>query len=94
MHKSLSIGIIGDFNPANNSHLATNAALQHAAGALSVTVEPAWVPTQLLADDRYALRLQGYDALFCAPGSPYISLVGALNGIRFARQHGKPFVGT
>ena len=94
MPQSLRIGIIGDFNPGNASHLATNEALQHAAGALSVSVEHAWIPTQLLVADDSEKRLQGFDGLFCAPGSPYISMEGALNGIRFARQHGKPFVGT
>ena len=94
MHGSIHIGIIGDFNPGNTSHLATNAALQHAASALSVTVETAWIPTQLLEDSSAERRLKDYAALFCAPGSPYTSLEGALNGIRFARQHGKPFVGT
>ncbi len=94
MHSSLRIGIIGDFNPANASHLATNEALQHAAGALSVVVEHAWIPTQLLEAADNEERLQGFDGLFCAPGSPYTSMQGALNGIRFARQHGKPFVGT
>jgi CTP synthase (UTP-ammonia lyase) len=90
----LRIGIIGDFNPGNASHRSTNAALYHSASALAITIEHSWLPTQLLDDIHYDFRLTGYDGLFCAPGSPYISMEGALNGIRFAREQGKPFVGT
>ncbi len=31
---------------------------------------------------------------FCSPGSPYRSLDGALEAIRFAREGGVPFIGT
>jgi CTP synthase (UTP-ammonia lyase) len=39
-------------------------------------------------------RLTAYDAVWCAPGSPYLSLDGALAGIRFARENAVPFIGT
>jgi CTP synthase (UTP-ammonia lyase) len=38
--------------------------------------------------------LSDADAVWCAPGSPYASLDGALAGIRFAREHQRPFLGT
>jgi CTP synthase (UTP-ammonia lyase) len=42
---TLRIGIIGDFDSQSYTHQATNAALQHAAAALSIHVEPTWLPT-------------------------------------------------
>ncbi len=39
-------------------------------------------------------QLTQVDALWCSPGSPYLSLDGALNGIRFARERGWPIIGT
>jgi CTP synthase (UTP-ammonia lyase) len=95
MKRSVRIGIIGDFEPTYPSHLATNEALGHAAGALSVTLDFAWLPTLSLADGGdIETTLGQYDGLWCAPGSPYQSMEGALEGIRFAREHDRPFVGT
>lgn len=93
-HESLKVGVIGDYNATSRFHRATNAALQHAAGALAVTVDVDWLPTPSLAREHGAATLQQYDALWCAPGSPYQSMEGALQAIRFARQQGRPFIGT
>ena len=38
--------------------------------------------------------LKPFDALWCAPGSPYKSMDGALRAIQFAREQGWPFIGT
>lgn len=94
MNDRLRVGIIGDFDPQLRSHIATNAAISHAASALSVTVECTWLPTPLLdaADNETALT--PFDALWCAPASPYKSMHGALRAIRFAREKGWPFLGT
>ncbi len=92
--RSLRIGIIGDFNPASRYHLATNSAIQHAADALDIAAEIAWLPTPQLVGATPASGLAACDALWCSPGSPYESMQGALDGIRFAREHAKPFVGT
>jgi len=37
---------------------------------------------------------QSADALWCAPGSPYRSLDGALEALRYGREHGVPTLGT
>ena len=97
MKRMLKVGIIGDFNPDYYpSHIATNKALLHAAGALSVTVEYFWLPTELLDEEssETSALLSRSDALWCSPGSPYRSMTGALRGIRFAREQGRPFIGT
>lgn len=88
------IGIIGDYNPEFHSHRATEAALHHAADRLQRSVVVEWLPTPRLASDGADALLNRYDALWCAPGSPYQSMEGALGGIRFAREHGWPFIGT
>ena len=92
----MRIGIIGDYNPDYPSHIATNEALAHAAAALSLTVEPIWLPTESLEDEssEASALLRRSDALWCSPGSPYKSMTGALRGIRFAREQGHPFIGT
>ena len=82
------IGILGDFNSNNPTHLATNDGVQHVAAALRQSFETIWLPTDQRHD--YA----AFDGLLCSPGSPYKSLEGALDGIRYARENQVPFLGT
>lgn len=81
------IAVVGDWNPANETHVATNTALDHAGTSYE------WVPTEA-CDDNAAKRLSGYAGVFVAPASPYRSMEGALEAIRIAREHGVPLVGT
>lgn len=90
----ITIGIIGDFDPASETHRATNAALHHAADAVGITARASWLPTNDLSPRTVHQLLSPFDALWAAPGSPYVDMAGALCGIQFAREQGKPFVGT
>ncbi len=91
--KELQIGIIGDFNPGMKSHMATNDALRHAADFLSVPVISTWVATDFI-EGRSEKELKRFDGLWCAPGSPYKSMDGALQAIRCAREKKIPFFAT
>lgn len=93
MLKKIRVGIIGDFDPNFRPHTATDEALGHAAGAAGLAVDVEWLPTPPL-DQRAAETVQPFDALWCAPGSPYQSLTGAVKAIRLAREEGWPFIGT
>ena len=86
------IGIIGDFRPYEYHH-ATNDALTFTAERLGVDLEYEWVPTDAL-DARASALLAPFDGIWASPGSPYRSFEGALEGIRFARESGRPFVAT
>ncbi len=68
--------------------MATNNAIQHAAAVFSRPLEAVWLPTN------QAHEFGKFQGLFCTPGSPYRSLEGALEGIRYARENGVPFMGT
>ena len=89
----IKIGIIGDFDPARPSHIATNDALNHSADYLKINIEIEWIPTESLENDMVK-SLRQFDGLWCAPGSPYKSMNGAINAIRFARENDYPFIGT
>lgn len=88
----ISIGVIGEFDPGNETHVATNDALGHAATALGVAVEPTWVSTADVDDP--ATVLGGHHGLLVAPGSPYRSMEGALRAIEHARRGDVPLLGT
>ena len=94
MHQAIKVGIIGDYNPDLRFHNATNEALKHAAKALSFALNFKWLPTKSLEDPSEWKKLEQFDALWGSPGSPYNSMEGALQGIRFAREMGWPFIGT
>jgi CTP synthase (UTP-ammonia lyase) len=91
---AVKIGIVGDFNPRFPTHLAIDAALEHTATALGITIEANWLPTRDLARDGADEVLAGFDGIWASPGSPYDSMDGMLRGIEFARTNATPFQGT
>ncbi len=80
--------LIGDYDPNVTAHQAIPKALALAADARQV--QPVWLDTEsaLNAD------LGAYAGFWCVPASPYRSMEGALRVIRFARENGRPFLGT
>jgi CTP synthase (UTP-ammonia lyase) len=94
MEDELRVGVIGDFHPSFVYHKATNEAIAHAQVALGLNVSVSWIPTTSLAQKPAKEILSSFDALWCSPGSPYKSMGGALEGICFARENGRPFFAT
>lgn len=92
MKSSIRVALIGDYDAMRVRQAATVAALEHAARAIGVGVETTWVPTREIAAGAEGV-LAGFDAYFGVPGA-VVSLEGALEGIRFARVSGKPYIGT
>jgi CTP synthase (UTP-ammonia lyase) len=88
------IGVLGDFDPASPTLPKLNHSLQHAAARLKLTVEFEWVATPSLIDENYKNRLETFDGIWAAPGSPYKSFQGMLNGIEWVRRCDWPFLGT
>lgn len=91
--KQLRIAILGDFDRRKHSHWATEAALFHAAAQLDCLLTPEWLVTPSL-EARGSERLVEFDGVWGAPGSPYQSMAGMLQAIRFAREQDLIFLGT
>ena len=85
------IGLIGDHDATVLAHQAIPIALQLAEKALALAVAFEWVPT---AEILQPSRVANFDGLWCVPASPYRRMEGALLAIQFAREHGRPFLGT
>ena len=94
MDRIINIGIIGDYDPDHISHQATNAAIEHAAGCLSVKTSVTWLPTPSFLTERVKQRISLLDAIWVSPKSPYRSMEGAIKAIRLAREMDLPLVGT
>ena len=89
----MKLAIIGDFNPANGTHIATDDALAHSANLLSISPEIRWVPTETILDDFDNIAAY-YDSFLISPGSPYRDMNAVLEIIRYARTNNKPVLGT
>lgn len=87
------IGIIGDFH---NSITQTTIAdsIEHSNRLLGFDTAFDWIDTEKLDSDNYMDTLQGLSGIWSAPGSPFKSLDGALNVIRYARENKIPHLGT
>ena len=93
MKGPVRIALIGDYDPAVKAHQAIPKALELAAASLTCQVEPVWLATPLLENNTES-QLSAFKAIWCVPNSPYASMEGALRAIRFAREFGRPFLGT
>jgi len=91
MNPPIRIAIVGDRNDAIAAHRAIDLALADAAAALDIDIRPEWVASDEISD---VARIDAFDAFWCAPGSPYRSMDGALRAITHARTSGRPFLGT
>jgi CTP synthase (UTP-ammonia lyase) len=91
MNSRMRIGLIGDRDEEVPAHRAIPRALALAFQQLGCAAGFDWVPTDQLTDDS---RVAGFDGLWCVPASPYRNMAGALRAIRWAREQGRPFLGT
>ncbi len=77
---------------ADGTASADRSGIAASAGTAAATVWE-WLPTAGLAAIRSA-DLEPFDGLWAVPATPYASEEGALRAIRFARETGRPFLGT
>lgn len=83
-----SICLIGDYDPAVTTHQAIPKSVALAADGADVQAK--WLDTEAALH----APLDSYAGFWCVPASPYRSLEGALRVIQFARERGRPFLGT
>lgn len=84
------IALLGEYAPASQTHILTNAAIQHSCSLLSVNIEGDWVSTENISDSLFDI----YSGIWVAPGSPYKNMDKTLWAIRYARENGVPCLGT
>ena len=89
----MKLAIIGEFNPSFRPHVATNEAIEHSKQSLGIQVEVGWVSTDYIVDNFNSI-IDTYNGFWIAPGSPYKSMTGALEIIKYARLNNVPTLGT
>lgn len=94
MSDPVRIGILGDYDPKSPTLPAVEKSLQHASAKLNLGLEAEWIATPSILAPEAQKKLESFDGLWAAPGSPYKSFDGMLKGIEFARRRDWPFLGT
>jgi CTP synthase (UTP-ammonia lyase) len=92
MKQEIKIGLVGDFNPAVRAHNAIPRALDMINDE-SFLATFTWLPTPVL-EENYKELLSKYDGIWLTPASPYESMTGALNSVKYVRENNIPFLGT
>jgi CTP synthase (UTP-ammonia lyase) len=87
---TISIVLLGEYDPAFEPHRATDAAIAHSSAALGRMAKGHWISTAEID----AATLARHQGLWVAPGSPYKDLPRTLESIRFAREQKLPCLGT
>ena len=85
------IALVGDHDPQIIAHRAIPLALEMIGQQTGQLVSFQWLATESIS---HGSVLEGFDGIWCVPGSPYRNETGALDAIRFAREQGRPFLGT
>jgi CTP synthase (UTP-ammonia lyase) len=86
------IALVGDYSPTVVAHQAIPRALELIKSALRVEFAWRWVRTAEIRDA--ARDLAGFAGVWLVPASPYASMDGALQAVRWARENRRPFLGT
>jgi CTP synthase len=90
--KDVLLALVGDYSPAITAHRAMPTALEIASAAAGARVEWRWVHTREIHEG--ARTLNDCAGVWAVPASPYANMAGALEAIRWARETGRPFLGT
>ncbi|MER7754121.1 hypothetical protein [Kitasatospora sp. NPDC097643] len=85
------IALVGDRSPAVRSHARIPGLLDALAERDQLVLDAYWIPSE---DAELPGALDGFDAIWLLPGSPYRSEAGALAAVRTARERLIPFLGT
>ncbi|WP_426568319.1 CTP synthase C-terminal region-related (seleno)protein [Streptomyces canus] len=85
------VALVGDRSPNVVSHSRVPLLMEALATRDRLVLDAYWIPSR---DAEAEDAVQGFDAVWVLPGSPYRSEAGVLNAIRTAREEGIPFLGT
>lgn len=89
----MNLAIIGDYNDNFRPHKATNEAIAHSINKYDFKLRTKWISTDRI-ESNFEEIVSTFDGFWIAPGSPYKSMSGALEIIKFARTNNIPTLGT
>lgn len=84
------VALVGDRSANVRAHARIPVLIDALLRRDGIALDPYWIPTA----DVEAGGLDGFDAIWLLPGSPYVSAAGAITAARTAREREIPFLGT
>ena len=84
------IALVGDRSANVRAHGRIPGLIDALVARESIALDPYWIATPDVAE----CALDGFDAIWLAPGSPYQTAAGAIAAVRTARERAIPFLGT
>lgn len=84
------LAIIGDYDSARPTHVATNESIRHVEGVSNYEISSEWIGTSWLNDK----VLENFQGIWIAPGPPYESLQNCFAAIKYVREKLIPILGT
>lgn len=91
--KKVDIGLIGKYVELKDAYKSISEALIHAGAANDAQVEVHWIHSESIDPVELTQQLDGLDAVLVAPGFGERGVAGKIEAVRFAREHGVPFLG-
>jgi CTP synthase (UTP-ammonia lyase) len=89
----MKLAIIADYNDNFRPHKATNEAIAHSVNKYDIKIQSEWISTDSI-ETHFDKIISTYDGFWIGPGSPYKSMSGALEIIKFTRTNNIPTFGT
>ena len=89
--KKIKIGILGEYSPNFKPHTSLNQSLEWLRDTYDFDYR--WITTESVEKQGNAI-LRQFSGIWSAPGSPFKSLDGAVEAIKYARINNIPHLGT
>ncbi|HEY4800166.1 MAG TPA: CTP synthase [Bacteroidia bacterium] len=89
----VKIGLIGKYIELKDSYKSISEALIHAGAVNNCRVDVQWIHSEWINEENVSEKLTGLAGIIVAPGFGKRGIEGKISTIRFAREHGIPFLG-
>ena len=91
--RTVRIALVGKYVELPDAYLSIVEALTHGGIAHHARVQIDWVPAEEVTDENVAQRLKGVQGVLVPGGFGARGLEGKIAAVRYAREHGVPFLG-
>ena len=89
----VTIALVGKYIQLHDAYISVVEALKHGGIASRCVVHIRWVDSETVTDENAATLLSGADGVLVPGGFGDRGIEGKLSAIRYAREHGVPFLG-
>jgi CTP synthase len=89
----VKIALVGKYVELVDAYMSVREALYHAGAHHDVAVDISWRESELLEEERGKQQLADVDGIVVPGGFGYRGIEGKIEAVRYAREHGIPYLG-